>query len=128
MSFGRALRPSFVIPSAMAPLETMMTLRCEAAARAPPPLPPVCRPRRAATSIASLSHASPLRLFEPILMMTRRDFRRASRAACGDRPADDSGAREESGIADLGGLGDDLVERGLEPPLDVARQGRAREE
>src|SRR5262245_28108930 len=115
MSLGRAFRPSLVTPSAMAPLETSTTLRFGL--------------RTAATCAASRSQASPERLFEPILMTMRRARRRRARTAASSSgsPRSSAGAAAST-ILDLRALGDDLVERRLEPPLHVAREGGAGQE
>src|SRR6185437_12374290 len=124
ISLGRALRPSFCTPRAIAPLDTRTTPR-----RSPP-----ASPRAAAISAASRSHASPVSPFDPILMTTRRARESRARTApssitgcAGGSPPVAEGA-SASDILEPGDLGDDLVERRLEPSLDVAGERRAREE
>src|SRR4051794_3103073 len=119
MSFGRDLRPSLATPRAMAPLETTTTLRFWA--------------RAAATSAARRSHASPESDFDPILITTRRDFVIALRMRPSSLARDSAGASASfsistSAIAAPGRLGHDLIERGFEATLDVARQRGAREQ
>src|SRR5437764_278327 len=113
MSLGRDFSPSFAMPSAIAPLDTITTPRSGIAFRS------------ATVSAASLDHASPSRLFDPILRTIRRAAAKRARTVVSSieerSPAD-------SDIAEPGRLVGDLVERGEEPSLHVARQRRAREQ
>src|SRR5262245_44941798 len=114
MSLGRALRPSLVTPRAMAPLETTTTRRASSSSAD-------------ATSAASRSQASFARLFDPIFTMTRRDRPSAARMAARSPARLPGGGRSEerrpSCIEEIRARGGNVVERHLEAPLDVAREG-----
>src|SRR4051794_33851059 len=112
MSFGRPLSPSFTMPRAIAPLDTMTT---DVSAR---------RSRSDATSVASRSQASPVRLFEPILMTMRRAARSPARA----RTSLLGGSRASSAIVETRSFTYDFVERRLQTTLEIARECRAREQ